>query len=566
MILIDRSPSMQQAGAAARGSKLETGLRQLVQTLETLGSGRWVLLDSATKSPREIESVRELLTSTATTPVSSSADLPAMLLAAREYIKANKAGRTEIWICSDLRENDWNSAGGRWQVLRDGFLEMNQGVRFHLLAYPEFAPENLSIRVTEVRRRKTRDGAELLLSLKVTRQEATNDAATVPVQIELAGARSEVTLSVAGEAELKDHPIPLEKGRDRGWGRVSIPADANPADNDFWFVFEQPVPRRTIIVADDPLVARPLSLAASISPDPAVSCSAEVVALDKVTAVDWDQVSLLLWQAPLPELETAKQIQSFVERGGSVIFFPSRTPGGSELFGVRWMNWVDEKSGIPIVGWRSDQDLLAQTASGAPLPVGGLEVRKYCGLSGLVTALATLRDGPPLLARVATDKGAVYFCATTPAPADSSLATGGVVFYVLIQRALASGASALGSTRQLSAGDGVRGDNSLWRRVSGNEAALSTDYSFHAGVYEAGERLLAVNRTPGEALAPVVADTKVFELFRGLDFARVDDRAGNFGSLIQEIWRVFLVSMMVAMLAEAALCLPKVARARGAAA
>jgi len=33
----------------------------------------------------------------------------------------------------------------------------------------------------------------------------------VPVQIELDGARSEVTLQIAGEAELKDHPIPLEK-------------------------------------------------------------------------------------------------------------------------------------------------------------------------------------------------------------------------------------------------------------------------------------------------------------------------------------------------------------------
>ncbi len=85
-----------------------------------------------------------------------------MLLAARDYIKANKAGRTEVWICSDLRENDWNAAGGRWQVLRDGFREMSQGVRFHLLAYPEVSAENLAVRVTDVRRRKTKDGAELL--------------------------------------------------------------------------------------------------------------------------------------------------------------------------------------------------------------------------------------------------------------------------------------------------------------------------------------------------------------------------------------------------------------------
>ena len=59
-----------------------------------------------------------------------------MLQAARDYIQANKSGRTEIWICSDLRENDWNADSGRWQALRDAFLEFPQGVRFHLLAYP----------------------------------------------------------------------------------------------------------------------------------------------------------------------------------------------------------------------------------------------------------------------------------------------------------------------------------------------------------------------------------------------------------------------------------------------
>ena len=293
VILLDRSPSMQQAGTAARGTKLETGLKQLAATLETLGSGRWVLIESTTNRPRELTSAADLLSSASTGPVSASADLPAMLLAARDYIKTNKAGRTEVWICSDLRENDWNAAGGRWQVLRDGFLEISQSVRFHLLAYPELAPQDLAVRVTDVRRRKTRDGAELLVSLKVTRQEQTNDVQAVPVQIEIDGARSEVTLQVAGEAELKDHRIPLEKGRERGWGRVSIPADANPADNDYWFVFEQPAARRTIVVVDDPQAARPLSLAASISPDPALPCTAEVVLQSQAATVDWDQVSLL---------------------------------------------------------------------------------------------------------------------------------------------------------------------------------------------------------------------------------------------------------------------------------
>jgi Aerotolerance regulator N-terminal len=566
IILLDRSPSMQQAGTDAGGSKLETGVRQLVRTLETLGSSRWVLIESATQKPRELESVEDLLKSANTGPASASADVPALLQAAHDYIKANKAGRTEIWICSDIRENDWNADSGRWQALRDGFLEFVQGVRFHLLAYPQNAAGNLSVRVTNVRRRKTADSAELLISLRLWRAGDSDGTEQVPVQFEIDGARSEMTVELVGrESELRDHPIPLDRSRDRGWGRVSIPADANPADNDFWFVFEQPAPRRVIIVADDAQAARPLQLASGISPDPALLTSAEVVGNGQLATVDWNQVAMLLWQAPLPEGEVAKPVQAFIERGGSAIFFPPRLPGNSEFLGARWTAWKDVSKDLAVENWRGDQDLLAHTQSGMPLPVGALQIRKYCGLLGEFTPLATLKGGDPLLARVTTNRGAAYFCATTTAAGDSSLATDGVVLYVLVQRALASGASVLGSTRQLVAGEPPRDDPTAWKRVAGAEEALSTEYAFHRGIYQADDRLFAVNRSAAEESAPVLGDSRVAALFRGLDFARVDDQAGSLGSLIQEIWRMFLIAMMVAMVGEAALCLPKVARPRGAA-
>jgi len=49
-------------------------------------------------------------------------------------------------------------------------------------------------------------------------------------------------------------------------------------------------------------------------------------------------------------------------------------------------------------------------------------------------------------------------------------------------------------------------------------------------------------------------------LFSGLDFARVDDQAGSIGALIREIWRLFLASMIVALIVEAGLCLPKIVK------
>src|SRR5262245_59293603 len=118
IILLDRSPTMQQRDSSASISKLFTGRTQLAQALSMLGSSRWVLIDSATNKARELESPAALNNLPTTEPVSASADLPSMLQTAHDYIQANRSGRTEIWICSDLRENDWNHQSGRWQTLR----------------------------------------------------------------------------------------------------------------------------------------------------------------------------------------------------------------------------------------------------------------------------------------------------------------------------------------------------------------------------------------------------------------------------------------------------------------
>ncbi len=562
IVLLDRSPSMRQQGEGQVGTKLDTGRQQLARSLGLLGSAKWVLIESTTNTPREIESPEVLMNLPATEPASASADLPAMLQAAHDYVKANKSGRTEIWICSDIRANDWNSESGRWATLRDAFLELTQGVRFHLLAYAQPAAGNLSLRVTNVRRQQSSDGAELLVSLKLSREGVADDAekVSVPVSFEIEGARSETTVEMSGSTfEMKDHRIPIERSKDRGWGKVSIPADANSADNDFYFVFDQPAVRQTIIVADDANAARPLQLSAEISPEPTMKLAAEVLTVDQLPTVEWDQVSLVLWQAALPDGAAADAIQAFVDRGGQVIFFAAQGVTSTSFAGMSWQSWNESPDSIAIETWRVDQDLLSNTQSGAALPVGQLQIRKHCGLSGEHTPLATLKGGAPLLARVTTNRGGVYFCATTPAAADSSLAENGVVLYVLVQRALGLGAAVLGNTRQLVVGDVSGEQPTVWQQLAGPPEALSTEFAFHGGVYSGGERLLALNRASAEDQAAILADPRVAELFQGLDFARVDDKAGNLAALIQEIWRLFLIAMIIALIVEAALCLPRIA-------
>ncbi len=259
-------------------------------------------------------------------------------------------------------------------------------------------------------------------------------------------------------------------------------------------------------------------------------------------------------------------MQAFIERGGSAIFFPPRLPGSSEFLGAAGPHGRTSPRTLPVESWRGDQDLLAHTQSGMPLPVGALQIRKYCGLLGEFTPLATLKGGAPLLARVTTNRGARL---------------------LLRDHARSSG------TRRWrpAASSSMSWCNARWPRERPSWGARDSSWPasrlgtiprpgsawpaprkpcrpstrFTAGSTKRTIGCSLSTASAAEESAPVLGDSRVAALFRGLDFARVDDQAGSLGSLIQEIWRMFLTAMMVAMVVEAALCLPKVAHPRGAA-
>lgn len=556
IVLIDRSPSMMQQGTGTVSSKLDGAINQLSQTLTTLGASRIVIIDSATILPQELSSPEMLAKSPSTLATSATADLPVLLQAAHDYIKSNRTGKTDIWICSDLRANDWDPESGRWKSLRDSFQQFKQGVVIQCPPYSELDPDNIAVQVTSVRRQRTGDSTVLLVSLKLS-HPAGEVRRRLPVTFEIEGARSELPVDLVGaETEIKDHPIPLESDRVRGWGRVTIPADRSPADDVFYFVFDEPPPRRTILVSDDERAVRSLKLAAEISPDPAMQSTVEVVEPAQLESVDLNDVALLLWQSPLPEDKTATDVEQFVERGGRVIFFPPNVPNDAKFSGVGWKAWVDSPEAVQVQSWRGDQDLWARAQSGAALPVGELLIQRYCELAGEYTPLATLAGGAPLLARVPTPRGGVYFCTTTSAPRDSSLATNGVALYVAVQRAIAAGALDLVGSQQLIAGH-TEIETTEWKQVAGPKNLLSSEYPYHAGIYNVEGQTIALNRDTAEERAKVLSKARVKELFRGLEFHLLDDQTGSASALAQEIWRLCLVGMISAMVLEAAFCLPK---------
>jgi hypothetical protein len=563
IVLVDRSPSMEQRSPGLNVSKRQAALLQLDSTLQTLGPERLVVIDSGGGGAREIES-RQVASGTALSSslglagTSATADIPGMLLEAFDFIRDNKLGQTDIWICSDLQSTDWQPADGRWQTIRDSYRDLPTRVRFSLLAFTERPESNAAVRVTDVRRLPGDTMAEILVSLELQVSGTAASQSSLPIEIVVDGARTTIEATpVDGAVEVNDYRVPIPRDTTQGWGRVSIPADANTADNVDYFVFDDPPPRRTLVVSDDPAVRRVLELAGGIAPVEGLRVESIAFSPDQLEAVVWDELCLLLWHGPLPRGETAAEIQRLVQRGGRVMFFPSAQPDDTTMFGIGYADYRELREPLSVESWRGDSDLLANTQSGASLPVGQLQVTRYAPMRGSATALATLGSDEALLVRAATNGGGAYFWSTVPQSNDSTLATAGVVLYVAIQRAADRGAEALRGTGNLIAGTSPADTAIAWERLAGDEEKLSTESWLHAGVYRAGDNLLAINRSPREDDPLGVEDQAVASLFQGLDFQRITVSAGSLDGLVQEVWRLFLVSMMVSMLVEAALCLPK---------
>ncbi|MFM7251142.1 MAG: BatA domain-containing protein [Planctomycetaceae bacterium] len=578
IVILDRSPSMQEAAEAGGDSKLAAARRAVADALETMGTGRVVLVDSVSARPLELASPAALREIPEGEPAANTADLPRLLQVACDHLDAD-ATAGSLWICSDQRAGDWRPAAGDWPGIRERLVTGKRPVRVNLLAAVDSSPENRAVRVVRTAYEPTGQGWELFLDIAVSRP-VDSGPVRVPVGIELGGARSTVEVDLTGTgAVLRRHAIPVDPAalaataaegsgeRTAGWGRVSIPADTNLADNEAFFTFAKAPPRRTIVVAEDAAVRRVLELAAGIPRERLLESLAEVIDPALAAAIQLDGAALLLWQAPLPEGELAARIDAFVRDGGRVIFLPPADPGAATFAGVGWGGWADHSPPLRPAGWRTDEGLLAGTGSGASLPVGELEVRRVCGIVGEGTALATLPGDVPLLLRASAEDAGVFFLATTPGPRDSDLASGGVVLYALLQRAIDDGMERLRSARQADAGAGRRrpeGDAAPaasgaaergWRQLAGAPAP-SNEAGFHAGVFDAAGRLVAVNRPAAEDDPAVVPDDEVERLFAGVPLERFRQRAGAAANIVEEVWRTFLVAVLLALAAEGILSLP----------
>lgn len=571
LVLLDRSASMEEQNLETGESKRSSALAKITELLrKTSSRSEVVLIDSATLEPTKVTNLSSLESLPQAAPTATAANIPALLQAGVDFLATNTSGRTDIWIASDLQSEDWKADSGNWQSIRAD-LSGNELVRLFLLTYEQAGPNNLAISISNVNRRRSPSGYELVMDLAIKRTAAsgeTGEALNLPVEFTINGTRTVETLTITGDEFVRlGYTVKLGAGDERGWGRIDLPADNNPSDNQAYFVYDEPPVRKTIIVSDDQTTATTLATAASTAVDPSVSYNAATLSPADSAQIPWEETALLIWQAPIPAEDSAEAalLRQHLEKGRTLVILPpphTSETGDAALLGNRWEAWEDRADSPASAGWwRTESGLLENTRNGSPLSVDQLRFFKTRAFSGELQPLLKLEDETVVIAKALTEtEGSLYFWGTLPRTDHSTLATEGVSFFIMTHRSLAEGANSVSKARMLETGINAPLSGMQEIENSAPESNLIAT-GLVPGAFESdrdsgNQRLIALNRPVTEDSSETLNTDALEILLEGVEYRRISDEVGSGSSLAAEIWRAFLVAMALALLVEAILCLP----------
>jgi len=552
ILILDRSSSMEQQSKGSNKSKRESAITSVRQSLEELNSPRLILIDSASGTAQDVPSpdALEELSSTSATDTQSS--IPALISTAIDYIVDNSPGRTEIWVASDMQLSDWAPEQGRWDAIRAGITDLPQDTTLRILSLPSPAYDNTAIRVTSSRR----VGEELVLDIELTRTDSKSPA-TVPITFSINGTRSSDKVNITGQTYQFQKRLPLGKRDGQGHGFVAIPSDTNPRDNVSFFAYGEDTPAKTYIVTEGGESPTWLALA---SAPPGYGAS-ESIQLPNNSAhqIDWSSTTLVVWQAPLPDGPVAQELSRYIESGGVALMLPPRNESDTSFLGLSW----GKKSTSPrgqyfIVGeWDQADGPLRNGLEGTPIPVPKLKAIHRRGIVGEATSLATWDDDKPFLVRKISGGGTAIFVSTLPDYAWSNLGDADVLLPV-VQRLISVGDTRFGSAFAAIAGSkkALTTHGETRKRLDTHAKSTSSNAPYEAGVWQLGDRLVATNRPESEDQWQIIPPNNLNNILEGVPFKLFEDK-GQADTLTREIWRAFLIAMLVFMITEAILCLQK---------
>ncbi len=585
IILVDRSPSMALRNSETGLTWRDASLAQLEDHLETVG-GRQLLFHDLSDEPVVVGKgqLDDLLETQIT---ATQTNLPSLIERALSHVKDQSVGPSDLWVLTDRQTGDWRLESGRWNRIREKIEEMTD-VKLRFLT-PEDRNDdfNLAASVENVRLVKKEDRHFVYLDFKIVQTSGEVRQRKIPIRILASGTERTLDIEMnSSEFRYQQLEIEIPSTMTANGGVIEIPLDSNEADNRYYFAFSPEPARRSVILSDHEEVSALLDAVCSTPLESSQVISCEVIPVSQQNEIDWQNTALIVWHAPLPQGDTAQQVEQFISGGGTVMFLPDESEDPTEFAGVSWGEWTEaseaqnrSKDDDRITQWRTENDLLATDESGNRLPVDSITCSRRRAIETKTgVMLASFGDGQALLVRASTQNGGAYFLATSLEEEVSSFSKNGVVLYVMMQRALEEGAQSLAQSRQVEAGDSSLTDTELWEpldlgataeQMKADQMLVAADQrAYHAGVFTVphsseknrsssdSRKIIAVNRSLSEDFPSTVAKADVNELLGEDSFELITTSASSLKGLTNEIWKIFVIGMVLALIIEGWLSLP----------
>jgi hypothetical protein len=554
VLVLDRSASMEAKPGDGLNARRHLVLEKVRDAMKNLGGARLVLIDSATAQPQDVPSPEVLAELSSTAATDTSADFPALLTRAAEFL-ATTHGRAEVWLASDLQTSNWLPDDDRWAAARASLADLPQKPAIRVLSLTGAAAPNTSIRLLGSRRA----GDDILLDLEVFRAADSHVSANLSLTTTLNGTRTTESLTLPGQSLRFQKRIALPPGSVTGSGWLSIPADGNPRDNAAFFAYGPARAVKSLIVAPAGEAADYLELAAA--PPGYGNQHCERIEPSQAAALTTGEISTILWAAPLPTGAAAEQVTRFLTGGGQVIFFPPGTPPAAPFLELNWSPPAPaEKDKYFILkDWNHSDGPLRDGLDGTPLLAERLKaIRRQIPL-GDASQLARWEDGESFLTRRIVDRGTAWLLASTPDYSWSNLGDADVLLPV-VQRILALGGERFDASYLTNVGaDATKTLPGETRsRLDDFGTADPANAAYLAGIFQLNERLVAVNRPAAEDAPEILTREALDAALTGTGYTLLE-QAGQADdpSLSRDVWRAFLIAVLFFLLAEALLCLPK---------
>jgi hypothetical protein len=260
----------------------------------------------------------------------------------------------------------------------------------------------------------------------------------------------------------------------------------------------------------------------------------------------------------------ADALQGFLTSGGHVLFLP---PGSASAASFNELSWADPAQApagkfFILTDWNRTDGPLRDGIAGTPIAANRLKAIRRQIPQGDASPLARWEDGEPALIRRIFDHGTAWFFTTIPDYTWSNLGDADVLLPV-VQRIITAGSDRFDASYLASVGSPAA------RLMPGEVRTRIDDYGspdpanieHEAGIHRLGERLRALNRPLHEDAPEVITRETLDAILNGTNYTLLD-QAGQAGdpNLSRDVWRAFLVAMLLFLFSEALLCLPKKSR------